>query len=63
MKVKYKGNYAGVVPWLGRQVAPGDEIEVSDEQGEKLIATGQFEKKRKIKSKEKPEPIGGEIDG
>lgn len=43
MKLRYIGKYAGSIPWLRRNLKPGDEIEVSEEQGKKLLSTRQFE--------------------
>lgn len=44
MKLKYIGTYAGTVVLSGHNVTPGCTIEVSEEVGEKLLSSGQFEK-------------------
>lgn len=63
MKLRYVGEYAGTVPWLGIDVKPGDEIDVSAEDGEKLLKTKQFESVLAVtlteKKEEEPEE-GGE---
>jgi len=57
MKLKYIGNYTGIVPWLRRTFKPGEEFdEPNEEVAKKLLATGQF---KQIVSERSTE-LGGE---